>query len=275
MLNINNTLYSGGNYKGGSGWNKSATSIDQCFKLYYVERGKAQINSSDDCYKLVEGKCYFINGFKLKSQCCPDFFEVEWLHFINDSIFLRQILKKLPTVIELSSNFIHTHRNVFKLFSEYFINISTFKKTRSKQYFSIYMDMQAMLVSLIRTVIKELDTYVFQLGNDEIRLMPAINYINSSYRENIKLETLASLCCLSENYFHSLFKKAFGVTPYNYILQTRMNEAVRLLINTNISIKEIAIETGYSDVTYFTRMFSKNFNIGPGRYRVSAGERIP
>lgn len=80
---------------------------------------------------------------------------------------------------------------------------------------------------------------------------------------------------MSENYFHNLFKKSFQITPNVYILQLRMNEAVNLLANTKLSVKEIAHETGYFDAAYFSRTFSKYFDMSPKQYRNSLDSRIP
>ena len=97
MLNINNTLLAGGNYVGDSSWSKKATSLDQCFKLYYIEKGEALINSMDKTVELTEGNLYFINGFKIESQNCKVAFEVSWLHFSSNSVFLKKFLKyKIP-----------------------------------------------------------------------------------------------------------------------------------------------------------------------------------
>lgn len=75
--------------------------------------------------------------------------------------------------------------------------------------------------------------------------------------------------------FIAFLRRLFGATPYNYILQLKMNETIRLLSYSNLTISEIAHETGYNDVAYFTRAFSKYFDISPGRFRNSLEKRVP
>lgn len=275
MLNVNLTLLAGGKYKGGLSWNKSATSLDQCFKLYYMVEGEAIINSENKSYKLVAGNYYFINGFTITNQCCPASFEVNWLHFITDSIFLKQFLRKSPTVVIISNEFMLGHETVFNSFRPFFDQSSDDRKKRTNEYYSTYLKIQALLLMVVSNLIQNLKLDLIYSENTKSRLMPAIEYINSSFKKGIALKKLANICFLSENYFHNLFKQTFGITPYNYILQLKMNESINLLSNTNMSVKEIASEIGYSDVAYFTRTFSKYFEISPGRFRKSSEKRIP
>ncbi|NQU53295.1 MAG: helix-turn-helix transcriptional regulator [Bacteroidetes bacterium] len=275
MLNVNNTLLAGGKYKGGLSWNKSATSIDQCFKLYYITRGEALINSENKFYKLEAGNYYFINGFLITNQCCPVSFEVNWLHFITDSIFLKQFLRKLPAVVPISNEFLLGSETVFNSFTHFFDKSSEDRKKRTNEFYSTYLKIQSLLLMVVSNLIHNLKSDLLNPENTETRLMPAIEYINRSYKKGITLKKLSNICFLSENYFHNLFKRSFGVTPNNYILQLKMNEAVNLLSNTNMSVKEIASEIGYYDVAYFTRSFSKYFEISPGRFRKSSEKRIP
>lgn len=275
MLNVNNTLLAGGNYMGSTSWGKKATSLDQCFKLYYIEKGEVLINSINKTYKLTAGNLYFINGFKIESQCCKVAFETVWLHFISDSIFLKQFLRKLSVVEQLSTEFLLCNESVFNSFTHYFDKESKHRKHRTNEFYSTYLKIQSLLSSVVGTLIYELESDLVKPKNTETRLMPAIEYINSSYKNRITLIKLASICFLSENYFHSLFKRTFGITPINYILQMRMNEAINLLSNTNMPVKKIALEIGYYDAAYFTRTFSKHFEISPGRFRNSFEKRIP
>ena len=275
MLNVNNTLLAGGNYEGGLDWDKRATSLDKCFKLYHIEKGEAFVSSDNKMYKLTAGNYYLINGFKIGFQCCQVSFKVGWLHFMTDSIFLKQFLHKLPVVTPLSSELFFYHKTVFNSFVQFFKNRLNKQKGRTNEFYSTHLKIQSMLSMIIGNLINELDTELLNPESAEIRLMPAIEFINSSYKKGITLRELASLCFLSENYFHQLFKNAFGTTPNNYILQLRMNEAINLLTNTSMTVKEIAREIGYYDVAYFTRTFSKYFEISPVRFRNSSEKRLP
>ena len=58
-----------------------------------------------------------------------------------------------------------------------------------------------------------------------------------------------------------------GVTPMNYIISKRMDNARKLLINTDKKIKDISNEVGYKDIYYFTKVFKKEIGVSPSEYR--------
>ena len=139
----------------------------------------------------------------------------------------------------------------------------------------MYLQVQSLINFIIGILIEEAGAEIINKDKVESRLIPAIEYINRQYKSEIRLKELSALCYLSENYFHNLFKTAFGITPFNYVLQLRMDEIVRLLSNTSMTIKEIAEEMEFKDVAYLTRTFSKYFGISPGRFRDFSEKRIP
>ncbi len=275
MLNINNTLIAGGHYRGEKTWNKEATSLDKCFKLYYIEKGEAILCDAKQEYKLQAGEVYFINGFQIKKQFCRVVFEVKWLHFLSDSIFLRQALHKFPLVTKLPASELTDFASTFAFLESFFNDYSMQNKTINKMVLARYLRVESLLSMVISLLAENSDLDTFYLSGQGSRLFRAIEYMNTNYKKTLTLKQLAALSFMSENYFHSLFKKEFTVTPNNYILQLRMNEALNLLSNTNLSVKEVARETGYPDPAYFSRTFSKYFSLSPNKYRSLHSTRIP
>jgi AraC-like DNA-binding protein len=275
MLNINTNLLAGGNYVGQNNWNKKATSLDQCFKLYQIVHGRAILFSDGIKHSLEAGQIYFINGFKIEKQCCQNKFEVNWLHFMPDSIFLKQILRKLPLLITFSPEEIRDFQKPFDIIQNNFKNILAQKKNDRFSSMPEYLKIQSFVIQVVSILIANSKTDTNEDLLIENRFSKAIEYINSNYKKQISLKTLASICFMSDNYFHSLFKKSFEITPNNYILQLRMNEAISLLAHSQLSIKEIAEEIGYFDAAYFSRTFSNYFEMSPKQYRNSLELRIP
>ncbi|MFC5653502.1 helix-turn-helix domain-containing protein [Paenibacillus solisilvae] len=81
------------------------------------------------------------------------------------------------------------------------------------------------------------------------------NHIASHYNRNIRHLELESLSGLSRNYIIVKFRKAFGMTPFEYLTRVRIERAKELAVQTNMSIGEIASTVGYADVHTFGRMF--------------------
>ena len=74
---------------------------------------------------------------------------------------------------------------------------------------------------------------------------------------------------LSERTFHRRWKENFEISPHAYILRRRINEACKLLLETNQKISSIATETGFNDPYYFSRIFKKYTSHSPNKYRNS------
>ena len=92
-------------------------------------------------------------------------------------------------------------------------------------------------------------------------------YILYNFRSNITIDELASKVDISSNYVTVLFKEVIGVTPIQYLHQTRINIALDLLTNTEMTVGEISEYLGYSDQSYFNRMFKKWMGIAPSRVK--------
>lgn len=100
------------------------------------------------------------------------------------------------------------------------------------------------------------------------RLNYAKDFIYSCYKNQISLDELAAVACMSSAYFLREFKKYFGLSPYQYIMQRRLHMAAELLETTAHSIAEVCFIIGYSDVTSFIKLFKKYFSFTPAAYRL-------
>ena len=92
-------------------------------------------------------------------------------------------------------------------------------------------------------------------------------YTDENLVYNIELSQVAKLFHYNEKYLGRLFKKETGQTFKEYINNKRIQTAKQLLKNTNLTVTEIAIQTGYNNVTYFNRIFKKAKGVTPTAYR--------
>lgn len=95
----------------------------------------------------------------------------------------------------------------------------------------------------------------------------AKKYIEENYQENITVETLSSLVHLNKYYFVHNFKKQFGTSPINYLINRRIEESKHLLVSTNHSLSLISQIVGFSSPSYFSQAFKRITNITPQEYK--------
>ncbi len=92
-------------------------------------------------------------------------------------------------------------------------------------------------------------------------------YIDVHYKEEIRRDSLGEIVYLNTDYMSRIFKKEMGVSISSYILQKRVEEAKKLLAQSNLPINTVSIYVGYSNFSYFTKMFKENTGYSPLDYR--------
>jgi AraC family transcriptional regulator len=92
-------------------------------------------------------------------------------------------------------------------------------------------------------------------------------FIDSNLDGDIRLETLASLCGRSTEYFVRLFKATTGMSPYQYVLNQRVEHAKMLLGDDTKKISDIALACGFTHQEHLTRMFRRFTGVTPARFR--------
>jgi len=95
----------------------------------------------------------------------------------------------------------------------------------------------------------------------------AMEYMNSHLSEMLRMEQLADMLHISRKYLCRLFQVYLGISPKEYMLQKRMEEATYLLAHTDLALPEIARRVGYEDYTQLTRLFKSKLGMSPKQYR--------
>lgn len=92
-------------------------------------------------------------------------------------------------------------------------------------------------------------------------------YIDSFYSENLSLENLAEQFFISKQYLANKFKTVTGVTVLDYIHNKRLSKAKELLADSSLPVSEIATHIGYDSISYFNKLFRREFGVTPTEFR--------
>ncbi len=99
------------------------------------------------------------------------------------------------------------------------------------------------------------------------RLAPALSFMTAHHTEAITLDEIAATVSLSKFTFIRLFREGYGVTPFVYLTQLRLQTAKNLLSMTNCSVKEAALNSGFRDVSYFGATFRRFEHLTPKEFQ--------
>jgi len=95
----------------------------------------------------------------------------------------------------------------------------------------------------------------------------AIHFIKEHYQHNLSLEKVAAAVYLNPVYFSQLFKKVTGTGYKDFVIQFRVDQAKKLLVQSDLKVTDIAEQVGYSDLRHFTQVFRKMVSMTPSEYR--------
>jgi AraC-like DNA-binding protein len=126
---------------------------------------------------------------------------------------------------------------------------------------------QCLLHCLYHRLSSEINIEEVTNSRDRIDLSRIKRFIYGNLSEKIHTADLARLCNLSESHFYQKFRETIGVSPYQYVIDERINAACSMLKNTDKPIIEICFTLGFSSQSAFTNLFRKKIGTSPTNYR--------
>lgn len=111
------------------------------------------------------------------------------------------------------------------------------------------------------------------IQNKKDKLSPAIYFVQQNFSQKIYSDVMARLCGLSATHFSRAFKQHYGVTFQEFLLRYRVRKACQKLQGQMVNIADVAYAVGFSDHSYFTRVFKRFVGQSPSDYAASVGNR--
>lgn len=225
--------------------------------------GTGELFYQDKHYPIQAGDVFFIDcqNYQRYATVSEEPWEMDWIHFYG-----AHAAQFYEEFIKTGGNVFHTDKhtvldNPIHLILTQLLNLQ--KQTNVKT------DFQTSI--LIHELLNELLLQKFHLDFDETEIPDYIlhikKHLDDHFKEKITLEKLEHACHINKYQIVKDFTRYIGTSPINYYLNHKISYAKDLLRYSDLSIKEIALEIGFDNYAYFSRLFKKKSGLSPKVYR--------
>jgi AraC-like DNA-binding protein len=132
---------------------------------------------------------------------------------------------------------------------------------------TVTMPIKRMLELAYMYVLEEQEGIIIGQTTNKNIYDKILAYLNANYNKKVSLQEISKFCYCSASYVSHIFKNKNGKTIKGYTNLLRINKAKKLLVSTNLPVKEIAYLVGFEDSNYFTNIFRLEYGESPIKYR--------
>jgi AraC-like DNA-binding protein len=262
-------------------WNyKNVTST--FYRMYYIDGGEGKLYNAESTVKLEPGFIYLVPSFTNCNYYCDDRLSQYYLSFMEEStdggsLFSanRKIFRLAATDTAISGFkrilLLNPNRNLQISYNPGVYEkrpiLKKYQDLNQLMHASAYMETCGLLLQLIAMFMAP---GLFLADDKSIihsKISDAINYIQTNLQQNITVAQLAKRANHNTDYFSRMFYENTGERPLTYIQSKRVERAQLLLTTTNMSFYDIAAETGFDTLSYFSRVFKNITGQTPGAYK--------
>ncbi|MCH6255964.1 AraC family transcriptional regulator [Puniceicoccaceae bacterium K14] len=256
------------------------TEIEHCHdfsELFIVKRGQGMQCLEGTSHPITAGDVFLLQG-----QQRHYFHDRKGLELINvmfnpDQLgFPENELRRMPgysALFLLEPNYRHQHRFASHLHLKHrelneaediLIAMEHECQTKEPGY---EVNLRAKLLELIVYLSRQYLKVETTESQALLRVGKVIGAMENNLSANWTIEKLTEIAHMSKSNLLTVFRKATGETPIEYLINLRIHKSIQLLKNTNLSITAIAYKIGFNDSNYFTRQFRKTIGSSPRTFR--------
>ena len=233
-------------------------------ELYCLESGRTKYFIDNEIFLLEPGDMIFVPKNTFHKTVNQDNTDTERTLFTFDD---NDIGEDFSSYIEWmkSIKFIRLKRDKLHRIQNILQNIENENEKRSDGY-------EKMLMLYFKQILVLISRYSLEINHKTSKLYATAEsiskYISENYQSDLSLENLAQIYSMSPSYLSRFFKSSTGVGLNEYVNITRIANAEKMLIETNMPITQIANECGFNDSNYFAAVFKKAKGITPKKFAI-------
>lgn len=234
-----------------AGYSLTRESFDS-FLLMYVEKGSFNLETAGQSHTVKAGQLALIDCYARHAYSSAAGWSCLWCHF--DGITARKWYESIAA----------RGGNVFAL-----PDVQPAKGKLAAIY-EVFASGSVVREPLLSKYLTDILTAIVLYTPADARqsaVETAAAYISEHFAEALTVSGLAAMAGFSEYHFIRIFKKQTGFTPYEYLVNTRMNNARYLLKNSALPVKEVCFSTGFSSESSFCSAFKRIEGVSPTQYR--------
>lgn len=240
------------------------------YEIYLQVKGERYLFMNGACHTLKPMDLYVVEPYELhyaQSLDSPFYgryvvnFHDEKLKIILSSEELRLLMEKVPTGVY------HLDEHHFKRIYQLFQDLDNCQKDRSPLSKKIKCTYIFLMLNLISDYSKTTTSSNATDPSARPEILAVVNYINKHYRDPLTLDDVAEHVDMSKYHFCRLFKCTTGSSFVQYLNNLRISKVHKMLLETKLSIGDIASLTGFSTREQLTRVFKSVYLVSPAVFR--------
>lgn len=251
--------------KYGGDWH-STPHAHNCTELFYITGGEGQFYIEGNVYPVSSNDLVIVNPHVEHTEISLNATPLEYIVLGVDGL-------QLSVSDEREDRYcIVNFRNIRDRISFYLQNMLREIEQKAPGYETICQDlMEVVVIHLTRQT--DFSTTMEPIRKSSSRLCATVRrYIDEHFKENINLDMLAQLTHSSKYYMVHAFSEEYGISPINYMISRRIEEAKQLLKDDDYTLSVISRMLGFSSPSYFTQAFKKIVGMSPNQYRKASRE---
>jgi len=240
-----------------------------CVKVFREKFIMESFCGSDDIFALVQKGSFIFESPEGKETVC----ENEGVLFKRNVLYRRKVLTPVTMYLFRYRSDLpcfHSEKVVFHDVGRICSTLDLLDKLEGYPFADLLRYRKMLFCDIVTQYQIENSTLNYNTPHYDKAIEKAITMMNQKFDQKLNVDTIADVCGLSHAQFYRRFHQAMKCSPYDYILQLRLQKAKDLLANGSLPIYEVGRLCGFEDEYYFSNFIKKHMGVSPTAFRKSA-----